>query len=143
MATFRSELERLTRLFVTSVIEAVESEVRREQQERRELAQTRKRRTRREIVAERGERKRAQVAARALPAARAKAAEPTVVRVEPIVLPAWTGVKRRRRASPSALGDKRRQPKIVVPKPEASVTFEVVPHPVRAGRRLVMTRIGS
>jgi hypothetical protein len=28
-------------------------------------------------------------------------------------------------------------------KPEASVTFEVVPHPVRAGRRLVMTRIGS
>ena len=127
MGTFRAELDRLTRAFVAGVLEAARSEARRSLAQREVRTSTRVRLTRREPT-------------------RAAEKETTirVERVEPILMSAWPAPRRRRRRVSGGLGaTPRPRPKPPAPKVEAPVRFEVVPHPVRAGRRLVMTRIGS
>ncbi len=128
MGTFGAELDRITRAFVTGVLEAARAEARRALAEREARPSTRLRLTRRE------------------PERIKEVKEPAirVERVEPILMSAWP-VRRRRRASAGVLGATPRRPraKPQPPKVEEPVRFEVVPHPVRAGRRLVMTRIGS
>jgi hypothetical protein len=115
MESFRIALDRLTRQFITDVVATVESSLAEERRKRAPAA--RKGATR--------------VVTRTAP-------EPQRVVVSQFEIPVGRRRTRRPRVQRPAV------PRTPPPAPaEQVVKFEVVPHPERANRRMVLTRLGS
>jgi hypothetical protein len=112
METFGDTLQRLTRRFVADVVEAVLTEV---------TARAPKRRT---VVR--------RIVRRTVPATVAP-----VVTLAPFEIPVG-----RRRARASGGPRRPRETKRLAPPVERPATFQVIPHPERTNRRLVLTRLG-
>jgi hypothetical protein len=126
MESFRSALERLTRNLVDELLAAVQTAAAAQLAER-ETKETRPKPTR--IVRP--------SAAPVVELQEARDARPVVVRHFDI--PVGQPRRRRRRVDGAAAPTRK-----VAPAPEPQVVkFEVVPHPERKGRRIVLTRIGN
>ena len=124
MESFRIALERLTRKFIADVVLAVESSVAEQRRAR---------------VAERATTSaRTSVRRMPIPSAPRPTAEPQRVVVSQFEIPVGRRRARRPRVQRAAAP---RAPQ-AAPK-EQVVKFEVVPHPERANRRMVLTRLGS
>jgi hypothetical protein len=122
MESFRVALERLTQNFVSDVVAAVSAALA-EASAERQKKETRPKPNR--IV-------------RPAASTAAPTPEPRAVVVRHFDIPVGPPRRRRRRSDGSA---PTRKP--AAPPPEQVVKFEVVPHPERKNRRMVMTRLSS
>jgi hypothetical protein len=122
MESFREALDRLTRNFVTDLRDAVRAELEedRAQQERREA-------------------KAKPQPKRVLRATTSAPAENRQVVVRHFDIP----VGQRGRRTRAAGSPRPRRTPTPAPKPPTVVKFEVVPHPDRKNRRMVLTRLGT
>jgi hypothetical protein len=128
MESFREALDRLTRNLVADLLDAVQAEVAedRAQQERRTAKANAKAKPKpKRILRSNG------------PAA--ADSRPVVVRNFEIPV----GQPKVRRVRAAGTPRPRRVPAPVPAKPQAIVKFEVVPHPDRKNRRMVLTRLGT
>jgi hypothetical protein len=132
MESFREALDRLTRNLVADLLDVVRAELEedRAQQERREAKANAQAKAKQKPKPKRILRSNA-------PAAPEN--RPVVVRHFEIPV----GQPKARRARVAGTPRPRRVPAPVPPKAPAVVKFEVVPHPDRKNRRMVLTRLGT
>jgi hypothetical protein len=122
MESFRAAVDRLSKIFVTDLLAAVRAAA------VEQLAQQQKKEARPKPT-------------RILrPSNASAAAEPRAVVVRQFEIPVGQPRRTRRRASGSSPA---RKPAAPPPPPPAVVKFEVVPHPDRKNRRIVMTRLDT
>jgi hypothetical protein len=122
MESFRAALDRLTRQFFAQVFNAVRAAAEEELAERQPKA------------------------AKPRPSRFVRSTAAATIEVKPVVLrpfeiPVGAPRRRRRRAAGTAAPVKRAAPP--APPPPQVVKFEVVPHPDRKNRRIVLTRLDN
>jgi hypothetical protein len=120
MESFRAAVDRLSKIFVTDLLAAVRASA------VEQLALQQKKEARPKPT-------------RILRPSATSAAEPRPVVVRQFEIPVGQPRRTRRRAAGTSPARKPAPP----PPPQQVVKFEVVPHPDRKNRRIVMTRLGT